>query len=74
MSDAMQEFYDQAEDIVTAIEGAEGCTGALVMLLAQIERDMPDLMQQASAVAGAIGFYLADARRNADMITRRSMN
>ena len=72
-NEAMQAFYNEAEALADSLDGAEGCTGALLVLLAQIEREMPELMQQASAVTGAINLYLKDARSHADRIARCAM-
>ncbi len=73
-TDPMQEIYDQAEELADAIAMANGCTGALSLLIDQLGRDMPDLLGQASAVAGAIHMALASANRHADRIARLTMD
>lgn len=69
-TDPLQEIYDRAEELADAIATASGCTGALSLLLDQIETEMPDLLTQANAVTSAIDMYLSIARKHADGIAR----
>lgn len=72
-ADPLQEIFDEAEELADAIAIASGCTGALSVLIDQLSREMPDLLRQASAVAGAIDMALTTANQRADRIARLTM-
>lgn len=72
--DPLQDIFDQAEELADAIAIASGCTGALTVLIDQLSKEMPELLRQASAVAGAIDMALASANQRADRIARLTMD
>ncbi len=73
-ADPLQDIFDRAEELADALAIASGCTGALSTLIDQLSAEMPELLRQASAVAGAIDMALIAATRHADGIARLTMN
>lgn len=73
-ADPLQEIFDRAEELADALAIASGCTGALSVLIDQLPAEMPELLRQAIAVAGAIDMALVTAGRHADGIARLTMD
>ena len=73
-ADPLQDIFDRAEELADALAIASGCTSALSVLIDQLRCDLPDLLRQANAVAGAIDMALIAASRHADGIARLTMD